>query len=75
MSKKVSGATGRNIPCCWAECDRDGDDLYEAVVWEGSPARDFHYLFCCDRHRALWLHSKFSFGNLPTGSKGLLAPR
>lgn len=75
MSKKVSGTTGRNIPCCWSDCTRDGNDQYEVVLWEGFPERDFHYLFCSDRHRAYWIHSKHANGQLPIGSKGLLAPR
>ena len=74
-----SGATGELIPCCWTECDKLGTTRYEHrefVQWlQIGPTRipqNRIYLFCSERHRAMWRHSMKSLGNLPTGSKGLI---
>lgn len=72
--KKVSGTTGRFIPCCWWDCTRDGNDTYQLVLLEGAPPRNLIYLFCSERHLELWRHSKHSAGNLPVGLRGLLLP-
>lgn len=74
-----SGATGELIPCVFQECDKIGTSRYEHrefVQWINiGPNRiPQHriYLFCSERHRALWRHSHVSNGNLPTGSKGMI---
>lgn len=81
----IDPADGAHIPCHWADCERWGDDRYEAVVTDinqphieptlGVPVpgeiRHTHYLFCGERHKAYWVNSHVSHGNLPAGSKQL----
>ena len=74
-----SGATGNLIPCCWTECDQLGTSRYEhrefvQWIYIGSARIPQYriYLFCSERHRAMWRHSPKSLGNLPIGSKGMI---
>lgn len=64
-----SGVTDRIIPCCWAECDRPGLKAHQLVVPE-NPQKNLIYLFCSDRHRALYVNSHRSYGNLLSGQRG-----
>ena len=75
-----SGTTGQLIPCCFQECDKIGTSRYEyrePIRWatiggNRMPIQHRIYLFCSERHRALWMYSHISNGNLPTGSKGMI---
>ena len=66
-----SGATGKLIPCCWAECDRPGREQFSIRVVEarhGVPTgRTTIYLFCGSRHRLLYAQGHLAYGQLPKG--------
>jgi hypothetical protein len=65
--------TGRVLPCCWAECDRDGDNRYQLVINQLTGhmqpclcaqckltqlrAQSLIYIFCGDNHRAAYVGS------------------
>lgn len=74
-----SATTGQHIVCCFNDCGALGSSRYEhrefrQWVYIG-PTRIPQYtiyLFCSERHRALWRNSHRSLGNLPIGSKGML---
>lgn len=68
--RKVSGTTGNYIPCCWSDCGRHGDTRYEHIEREG--INTMHWLFCSERHKALWLFSPKRNNQLPTGSRGMI---
>lgn len=68
----ISVATGQPILCCWTDCERTGDDGYQAIVRE--PGRNVHYLFCSQRHLMYWTNSIRDMGNLPAGAKSLGGP-
>lgn len=59
------------IECCWSDCDRWGHLAYRWRWDQGGPI----YLFCSERHREFYVHSHRQLNHLPTGSKGLPAPR
>jgi hypothetical protein len=66
MTTVRSGATGRIIPCCWAECDKPGHAEYEIRIHEGA-GRVVHYLFCSSRHRLFYAYGPTDYGQLPAG--------
>lgn len=55
--------TGRVLPCCWSDCERDGDLRYKIVVREDSPderpkagiVNTRTYVFCSDGHREFYV--------------------
>ena len=63
----MDSGTGRPIPCCWDDCERDATVLYETVAHEHlssvrcadvdagrAPGRHYHYAFCSAGHKDLW---------------------
>lgn len=72
MTRMISAATGNVLPCCWTDCTRPGDSMYEAIRRE--PGRKIHFVFCSERHRRYWVNSVRDMGNLPSGSKSLGGP-
>ena len=68
----TSEATGRLIPCCWAECSAPGRAEYSIRVVEskdslGRPVKTTTYLFCCHRHRLYYANGHLDYGQLPDG--------
>lgn len=57
--QRVRNAEGRVLPCCWSDCERDGDLRYKAVFRDPNPERPVKstltYVFCSPAHRALYL--------------------
>jgi len=54
------------MTCGWDECDRKARTPYQVRVHEHTGrcnseaaqyGRHAHYVFCCDRHLAYWVHS------------------
>lgn len=48
--------TGRVLPCCWSDCERDGyDEIQVAKDHEDPrwPGEKRIYIFCSDAHRAM----------------------
>jgi hypothetical protein len=46
--------TGRVLPCCWEDCQEDGDDRYRVMVPHDAPrwpGEKLIYIFCSYRHR------------------------
>lgn len=62
--------TGEPLPCCWADCQRLGDDRYRIVVHD-SAFRTVTFIFCGERHKAFYRNSHLDYGILPSGSKRL----
>lgn len=61
VSKKVlvrNQVTGRVLPCCLDECDRDADDRYQLKTWHENPEAGrssvLTYIFCKAEHRELY---------------------
>jgi len=75
MGVKVSGTTGRIIPCCWADCDRAGRTEHQIVIREAGspdgrvPPRNLIYLFCSERHRLYYRNGPSAFGQLRSGER------
>ena len=63
------------ILCAWDDCGRVGH-LEHGFQWpEDRHERGPIYLFCTERHKALYVNSPRAKNYLPVGSKGLAAPR
>lgn len=46
--------TGRVLPCCWDDCQRDGDDRIQIRTAHTQPRYDGEqlvYIYCSERHR------------------------
>jgi len=69
-------AGDRHIMCAWDDCERDGYELYKAVVNYGKAdtPRLVSHVFCCERHKQYWINSVKSYGRLPAGSRLCLLP-
>lgn len=55
--------TGRVLPCCWSDCQEDGNDRIQVQLPHDQPRwRDpktgaqemLVYIFCSDEHKAFW---------------------
>lgn len=74
----VRTATGEKILCAWDDCPRPGQDeiRIEKPQDEANPMKgNLIYIFCTERHKALYQHSHRELRRLPVGSRGLPAPR
>ncbi len=78
MARKVlSATTGKWIPCCWFECERDGVELHKTILHDHAPSypcdhpmsQHVNFVFCSERHKQLYLHSHVEMGKLPPGFK------
>jgi hypothetical protein len=66
----VRKADGGKIVCNWDDCEKFGHEEFKAVVRE--PAKNLHYIFCGEGHKALWVNSQRDNGNAASGSKSAL---
>jgi hypothetical protein len=51
-------ATGRVLPCCYSDCQIDGDNRYRVEVPHDNPRFDGErlvYIFCTELHKGFWL--------------------
>lgn len=62
--------TEEPLLCCWDDCGQYGHNEHREVVREGP--KTLTYIFCHDRHRAYWVNSHRSNGNLPAGYRRLV---
>lgn len=76
--RRVLNFWGIALPCCWDDCWHAGYTTYRYV--ERHPEtrdRTVTYIFCSERHKALWIASyrqESPHGSLPTGSRGTIGP-
>lgn len=50
--------TGRVLPCCWDDCQADGDDFYRVMVPHDAPrwpGEKLIYIFCSYAHRDMYV--------------------
>lgn len=67
--------------CCWAECERQGVDLYKTrhhahatgLKCDDPLSKHPIYVFCSERHRQYFLHSHVKNGQLPPGSRNRIS--
>lgn len=80
MDKAARGETVW-LRCCWDDCERQAVQLHRTFFHDHNPTRrcddagskHLWYTFCSERHRAYFLNSHRSNGNLATGDKGLIS--
>jgi len=86
VTRVIDPSDGAALPCCFDDCDREGSDRYmtrtREIVSPPMPAygvpghyKNVWYVFCSERHKRMWINSPRDLYNLPSGERGLLAPR
>lgn len=62
---------GSYVLCAWADCEKDGYELFKVRVNYGTSAAPhvLNYVFCSERHRQYFVHSHRAYGHLPPGHK------
>lgn len=71
MTRKVLNLDNGNwLPCCWADCMKVGYEQFKVRVSDGSGY--VQYVFCSYRHKMMFVNSHRSYGNLPSGLRGLI---
>ena len=60
---------GQPLLCCWDDCERPGYDEIRGTGPSDVPGQALIYIFCTDRHKALWLASPRGYGRLPSGER------
>lgn len=67
--------TGRILPCCWDDCERNGHDEYKIIVHNKVKTNPpLHYIFCSERHKMLYANSHYRHGFLAAGCQSLPTP-
>lgn len=69
------GPDGAWIMCCWDTCDRAARMEYTRQFRQDTGPNPPLYPFCSERHAELHSNSPRNQHQLPSGSRGLLAPR
>lgn len=59
--------TDEKIVCCWDDCRKPGHDEIKVKLQHEDQAW-WDYIFCTERHKALFVHSHVEYSRLPVGS-------
>lgn len=55
---RVRNANGQALPCCWSDCEAEGDNRHRVEVDHNAPkfpGEKLVYIFCGAPHRQLYL--------------------